>query len=220
METMRIGKAGIPPGFVLHHFQQHALHAIGQRHLRQSSKVLKGLHQAANEGWSIAPLHKRDKAHARISQNRHKTVKFMRFAFVLVHKLAPIKLHLLTRLGLIALHWRMPCYCRPQGMDKFFQDTDPSRIPQLVQAIEENLTIRAMVLHDPLLDLFSVWIKLGRTWRTWFGNHRFWMFEIFAHGRTRDAQLVSNFLHTLPLCIEIVYRVHCLAAFAWLFSCR
>src|SRR5712691_10924278 len=27
-----IGKAGIPTGFVLHHFQQHAFHAMGERH--------------------------------------------------------------------------------------------------------------------------------------------------------------------------------------------
>jgi len=122
-------------------------------------------------------------------------VKFMRVALVFVHKLAPIKLDLLSWFGLIALNRRVPSHRRPQGVDIFFQDTDPSGIAQRLQAREENLTIRAMVFHDPFLDLLFVWIKLGRPGRTWFRDHRFRMLEIFAHGRTRDAQLLSDLLH-------------------------
>jgi hypothetical protein len=44
METMRIGKAGIPPGLVLLHLQQDAFHAIRQRNLGQATKVFKCLH--------------------------------------------------------------------------------------------------------------------------------------------------------------------------------
>ncbi len=112
-----------------------------------------------------------------------------------VDKLAPIKLDLLSRFGLIALNRRVPSHRRPQGVDIFFQDTDPSSITQLLQALEENFTIRAMVFHDPFLDLLFVWIKLGRPRRTWFRDHRFRMLEIFAHGRTRDAQRLRNRLH-------------------------
>jgi hypothetical protein len=215
---MRIGKAGIPTGFVLDHFQQHAFHAIGKRHLCQATKVLKCLHQAADERRGIAALHKGDKAHARIPQNRHKTVKFMCFALVFVDKLAPIKLELLSGFGLIALNRRVPCHRRPQGVNMFFQDTDPSGVAQLLQALEEHLTIRAMVFHDPFLDLLFVGIKLGGPRRTWFRDHRFWMLEIFAHRRTRDVQLLSNLLYGLPLRMDIVYCIHSLTAFAWLFS--
>jgi len=172
----------------------------------------------ADEGRGIAALHKRDKAHARISQNRHKTVKFMRFALVFVDKLAPIKLDLLSWFGLIALNRRVPGHRWPQGVNMFFQDTNLSSIAQLLQALEEDLTIGAMVFHDPFFDLLFVGIQLGRPRRTWFGDHRFWMLEIFAHCRTRDVQLLSNLLHGLPLRMDIVYCIHGLTAFAWLFS--
>src|SRR6266699_2271013 len=49
IETMRIGKAGIPTWFVLNHFQQHAFHAIGERDLGQATKVFKCLPQPADE---------------------------------------------------------------------------------------------------------------------------------------------------------------------------
>jgi len=94
-----------------------------------------------------------------------------------------------------ALNRRVPSHRRPQGVDLFFQDTDPSSIAQLLHALEEHLTIRAMVFHDPFLDLLLVGIKLGRPRWTWFRDHRFWMLEIFAHRRTRDAQLNRNLLH-------------------------
>src|SRR6516225_3232847 len=67
-----------------------------------------------------------------------------------------------------------------------------------------------MVFHHPLGDLLFERIKLGGTRRTWFRNDRLWVLQIFAHRRTRDVQLLRNFLHRFPLCVEIVYRIHCL----------
>src|SRR5450755_2910892 len=203
-----VGKTRIPPGFVLHHCQQHAFHAIGERHLGQATKVLKGLHEAADERRGIAALHKRHKAHTRIPQNSHKAVKFMRLALVFVHTLAPIKLDLLCWFGLIALNWRMASHRRAQRMDVFLQNADPSGVAQLVQALEEDLTIGTMILHDPLLDLLVVGIKFGRPGWSWFRDHGFWVLQICAHRRPRDTQLLSNLLHGLPLRMEIVYGIH------------
>ena len=84
-----IGKTRIPPGLVLLHFQQDALHAIGQRYLGQATKVLKRLHQAADERGGIATLHKGHKAHARIAQNGRKSIEFMRFSLVLRRQTRP-----------------------------------------------------------------------------------------------------------------------------------
>src|ERR1700730_13022981 len=134
----KIGKARIPTRLVLLHLQQDTLHAIRQRDLRQATKVFKRLHQAADERWGVATLHKGHKAHARIAQNGDKSIEFMRFSLVLVHKLAPTKLDLLSWFGLIALNRRMASHRRSQGMNICFQDTDPSRVAQLLQSLEEN----------------------------------------------------------------------------------
>src|SRR6266852_8715241 len=134
-----IGKARIPTRLVLLHLQQDALHAIRQRDLRQATKVFKPLHQAADERWGVATLHKGHKAHARITQNGGKSIEFMCVPLVLVHKLAPIKLDLLSWFGLIALNRFVASQCRSQGMNIFFQDTDPSRVAQLLQSLEEDL---------------------------------------------------------------------------------
>src|ERR1700681_2169344 len=134
----------------------------------------------------------------------------MHGAFVFVHKLAPIKLDLLSWVGLIALNWRVPGHRRSQGMNLFFQNTDASAIAEFLQALEEHLTIGTMIFHDPFLDLLFVGTKLGRPRSTGFWDHGFWMLEIFAHRRPRDAQLLSNLLHGLPLRMDIVYCIHSL----------
>ncbi len=108
----------------------------------------------------------------------------MGFPLVLVDKFSPIKLDLFTRLGLIALNRRVTSHRRPQGMDIFFEDTDPSGVAQLLQALKEHLTVGTMVFHDPFLDLFLVCIKLGGPRWTWFRDHRFRVLQIFAHRRT------------------------------------
>ena len=191
-----IGKTRIPAGFVLHHFQQHALHAIGERDLRQATKVLKRLHQAADERRRIAAFHKGDKAHARIPQNGDKAVKFMHLALVLVDKLAPIKLDLLSWFGFIALNWRVASHRRSQRMDVFFQNTDPSGVAQLVQALKEHLTIGTMVFHDPLLDLLLIGIKLRMTVGTRMRqSSQFWMAQVFAHRIPGDAKLDRDVLN-------------------------
>ena len=132
----------------------------------------------------------------------------MRFALVFVDKLAPIKLDLLSWLGLIALNRCVPGHRWSQGMNLFFQNTDSSGIAELLQALEEHLTIGTMIFHHPFLDLLFVGIKLGRPRGTGFWDHGFWVLEIFAHRRPRDAQLNRNLLYGLPLCMDIMYCIH------------
>ena len=43
-----VGKEGVPARDFALHFQQHTLHAVGQRGFGQPAKVLKGLHQTAD----------------------------------------------------------------------------------------------------------------------------------------------------------------------------
>lgn len=127
-----VGKAGIPAWFVLLHFQQHAFHAVGQRAFRQAPKILKRLHQRANERRGITALHKRHEAHARIAQHGGKPIEFMGHPLLLIDKLAPIKLDLSPWLGLIALHWCMARHRRAQRMHEFLENTDPSGVAHLL----------------------------------------------------------------------------------------
>ena len=182
----KIRKTRVPPGLVLFHFQQHALHAIGQCGLRQTTKVLKRLHQTADEGRGIATFDKGDKTHARVAQNGRKPVEFMHLAFVLVDKLAPIELDLLARLGFIALNWRVTSRRRPQRLHKFLEDTNPSGVAHPLQAGEDDLAIGAMIFRDPRLDLLFERIKLGGPRWTWLAHHRLRVLEIFAHRRPRN----------------------------------
>ena len=61
-------------------------------------------HQAAKQRGRIAALDKGDKAHARVAEDRCKSVEFALDPILLIGKLGPIKLHLLSGFGFIALH--------------------------------------------------------------------------------------------------------------------
>src|SRR5436309_4527505 len=93
-------------------------------------------------------------------------------------------------------------------MDILLKDPDPAAVAHVPEAREDHLAIGAMVFRDPLLDVLFVRIKLGRPGWAWFADHRFWMLEVFAHRCPRDVQFLSNLLHTLFLCVEIMYCIH------------
>src|SRR5215469_255344 len=201
----KIRKTGVPSRLLLFHFQEHALHAIGQGRFRQAAEVLKGFHQTANKGWGIAAFDKGHKAHARIAQYRRKPVEFMHLTRVFIDKLAPIELDLLSWFGLIPLDWRMPSHLWPQWVDVFLEDADPSRVAYFLQAYEDDLAIGAMIFRDPFLDLLFVGIKLGWPPPTRLADHCLRVFQIFAHGRARYSQVLCNVLHTLSLFMKIMY---------------
>ncbi len=200
-----VRKARIPARLVVLHFQQHALHPIGEGNFRESAEVLTCLHEATNQRRGITTFHKGDETHTGIAKNGGKSIKFMHLASVFVHKFSPVELNLLPWLCFIALDRRVPSHRRPQRMHKFLQNTDPTSIAHLLQAGKDDLAIGAVVLRDPLRDLLFKRIELrGPRW-PWFADHRLWMVEIFAHGRSRDLQFLRNFLHALPLDVKIVY---------------
>ena len=107
----KVRKDGIPDRRFAIHVQKNAFHPIGERGLGQAIKLFKGRHHTADHGRGITALHKRDKAHARISQDGDKAIEFVVFAFLLVMECSPIVLHLLTRLGFIALDWILSYFC-------------------------------------------------------------------------------------------------------------
>src|SRR5437660_12291880 len=67
-----IGKERVPSWDFVLHFQQHTLHAVGQRGFGQSAKVLKGLHQTADHRRGITAF---DKAHAEVTEDRGEAVE-------------------------------------------------------------------------------------------------------------------------------------------------
>ena len=80
----KVRKDGIPDRRFAIHVQKHTFHPIGERGLRQTIKIFKGSHHTADHGRGITALHKRDKAHARISKDGDKAIEFVVFAFLLV----------------------------------------------------------------------------------------------------------------------------------------
>ena len=126
MEAMRIREEGIPARDFVLHFQEHTLHAIGQRGFGESAKVFKGLHQTADHRRGITALDEGDKAHARVAEDRGKPVDLARRSVLLILKLAPIELDLFSWLGFIAHHGIVPSSRGTQGMDKGFEHTQAS----------------------------------------------------------------------------------------------
>src|SRR5262249_34459471 len=122
-------------------------------------KILEGRTHTANHGGGITSFHKRDKAHPRIRQDRHKTVEFVLFSLFLVMEFAPIKLHLFSWLAFIALDWVLPHFCWPQLMHKGFEGRTTPRISLGLQAQEHRLTVIQVILLDPLTNLLFVGIK-------------------------------------------------------------
>src|SRR5450759_2147967 len=123
MEAMRVRKARVPAGDLALHGYQDTLHAVGQRGLRQPPKVFKRLHQTADHRWAITALDEGDKAHARVAEDGRKSIDLVRYSLVFVPKLAPVKLHLLSRLGFKALHRGVSRLRGPQRVDKGFEHT-------------------------------------------------------------------------------------------------
>ncbi|HEU5380246.1 MAG TPA: hypothetical protein VFV38_32885, partial [Ktedonobacteraceae bacterium] len=75
-------------------------------------------------------------------------------------------------------------------MHKLLEDTDPSGVSYLLEVSEDDLTIGAMILCDPLRNLVFERIELRGSRRTWLLDHRFWMIQIFAHGRPRNREFL------------------------------
>ena len=84
MEAMRIGEEGVPSRDFVLHFQEHTLHAIGQRGLGKPAKVFKGLHQTADHRRGITALHEGHKAHTRVAENRGEPVNLARRSILLI----------------------------------------------------------------------------------------------------------------------------------------
>src|SRR2546423_13507261 len=103
-----IGKERVPPGDFVLHFQQHTLHAIGQRGFGQSAKVLKGLHQTADHRGGITAFDKGHKAHAGVTEDRGEPVELAGCSLLFILELAPIELDLLARLCFVAQHRIVP----------------------------------------------------------------------------------------------------------------
>src|ERR1700737_3265723 len=109
--SRKVRKDGIPDRRFAIHIQKNAFHAIGERGFGQAIKIFKGGHHTANHGRGITALHKRDKTHARISQDGDKAIQLVIFALLLVMEFSPIVLHLLTWFRFVALDWILSDFC-------------------------------------------------------------------------------------------------------------
>src|SRR5579864_2686941 len=141
-----ISKERVPARHLALHFQQqHALHAIGQGRLGKPTKVLKGLHQTADQRCRITALDEGHKAHAGVAEDGSEAVELAGRSILLVLKLPPIELHLFSRLGFIAYHRIVSCCWRTQEMDKGFEHAQAPGIAQRQQTRQHGLTIVAMI---------------------------------------------------------------------------
>src|SRR2546423_3634713 len=158
-----IGKERVPPWDLVLHFQQHALHAVGQRGFGQPAKVLKGLHQTADHRWGITALDKGHKAHARVTEDRGEPVELVGYSLPLILELAPIELDLLARLRFVAHHRVVPTSWRTQGMHKGLEHAQAPGVALFQQAGHHVLAVVTVILGYPLLDLLFVRIQFGAT---------------------------------------------------------
>src|SRR6266705_2401621 len=141
-----IGKTGVPVRNLVHHLQEHTFHAVRERRLGQATEVLKGLHQTADHGGGVTAFDNRCKAHTRVAEDGGKPIELVRSPFLLVDKLAPVKLDLLSRLGLVADHGSMPLVLWAQGMDKGFEHAQAPSVAHRLQTRQHGLAIVAVVL--------------------------------------------------------------------------
>src|SRR5689334_12304703 len=106
------------------------------------------------------------------------------------HELAPVKLQMLARLGLIAAYRLPPSSGWAQRVDKRFQLADPARVAQGLEPGQHGDTVVQMVLLDPAPDLRLKGIELRCPRRAGFGCWR--AVEVFAHGWARDIDRPRN----------------------------
>src|SRR4051794_32239820 len=81
-------------------------------------------------------------------------------AVLIIAKLAPVKLHLLTRRRFVAAHRKVTGLGWTQRLDKGFELADTAGITEGAQTVAHGDTIEQMILLNPAADLVFERIQL------------------------------------------------------------
>ena len=127
-------------------------------------------------------------------------------ADLIIAKLAPVKLHLLTRRRFIATHRKVSGFGWAQRLDKGFELADAAGIAEDAQAVMHGGTIEQMILLHPAADLFFERIQLHG-----FGGPSGWYrraAHILTDSVARQAELSTDCVQGHALRRQFVNGMH------------
>src|SRR5574338_1021902 len=161
----KVSKLRVPFGCLAIHLEQHALHTISEDGSGQPLEILAGLLNAADKGGRVAALGEADKAHARVAEHGGKAVELVDVTVLLIQEFAPVDLHLLAGLGLVASNGLTRGPGRAERLDKLLENAERAGIALGLETFEHGLAVEQSVVTNPGSDLVLERVKFGgATW--------------------------------------------------------